>query len=59
MTTEDKLLNCIIQRKNDLETPLYIYSSEQLDLAADRLLSLFPDGTQLFYSLKEIGRAHV
>ena len=52
MTTEDKLLNCIIQRKNDLETPLYIYSSEQLDLAADRLLSLFPGGTQLFYSLK-------
>ena len=50
--TEDKLLNCIIHRKDDLETPLYIYSSEQLDLAADRLLSLFPDGTRLFYSLK-------
>jgi len=50
--TEDKLLNCIVQRKDELETPLYLYSAEQLDLAADRLLTLFPNGSKLFYSLK-------
>ena len=50
--TDDKLLNCIVQRKDELETPLYLYSAEQLDLAADRLLTLFPNGSQLFYSLK-------
>ena len=52
MMTEDKLLNCIVQRKDELETPLYLYSAEQLDLAADRLLTLFPHGARLFYSLK-------
>ena len=52
MMTEDRLLNCIIQEKDALETPLYLYSAEQLDLAADRLLSLFPHGARLFYSLK-------
>jgi len=52
MMTEDKLLNCIVQRKDELETPLYLYSAEQLDLAADRLFSLFPNRAQLFYSLK-------
>ena len=50
--TDDKLLNCIVQRKDELETPLYLYSAEQLDLAADRLLTLFPHGARLFYSLK-------
>jgi diaminopimelate decarboxylase len=50
--TEDKLLNCIVQGKDELETPLYIYSADQLDLAADHLLSLLPKGSQLFYSLK-------
>lgn len=50
--TDDKLLNCIVQRKDELETPLYLYSAERLDMAADRLFSLFPHGAQLFYSLK-------
>ena len=50
--TEDKLLNCIVQRKDDLITPLYLYSADQLDLSADNLLSIFPKGSQLFYSLK-------
>lgn len=50
--TEDKLLNCIVQRKDELDTPLYIYSANQLDLASDRLLSLLPTGSRLFYSLK-------
>jgi diaminopimelate decarboxylase len=50
--TEDNLLNCIVQRKDELETPLYMYSADQLDLASDNLLSLFPNGSQLFYSLK-------
>jgi diaminopimelate decarboxylase len=52
MMTEDKLLNCIVQRKDELETPLYLYSMEKLDLAAEHLLSLFPNGSKLFYSLK-------
>jgi diaminopimelate decarboxylase len=50
--TEDKLLNCIVQRKDELETPLYMYSEEQLDLASGQLLGLLPKGSQLFYSLK-------
>lgn len=50
--TEDKLLNCIVQRRDELKTPLYMYSADQLDLSADNLLSLFPEDTQLFYSLK-------
>ena len=50
--TEDRLLNCIVQRKDELETPLYIYSADALDLASDHLLSLLPKGSQLFYSLK-------
>lgn len=50
--TEDTLLNCIVQRKDELETPLYIYSADQLDLASSDLLSLLPKGSQLFYSLK-------
>ena len=50
--TEDKLLNCIVQRKDELVTPLYMYSADQLDLAAERLLNLLPKGSQLFYSLK-------
>lgn len=49
---EDKLLNCLVQRKGELTTPLYIYREDQLDLASDNLLSLFPKGSQLFYSLK-------
>ena len=52
MMAEDKLLKCIIERKDELDTPLYLYSAEQLDLAAERLFSLFPHGAQLFYSLK-------
>lgn len=52
MIIEDKLLDCIIKRKDDLETPLYLYSADQLDLAAGQLLNLFPDGSRLFYSLK-------
>jgi len=50
--TEDKLLNCIVLRKDQLKTPLYIYSADQLDLASDNFSSLFPKGSQLFYSLK-------
>jgi diaminopimelate decarboxylase len=49
---EDKLLNCIVQRKDELETPLYMYSAEQLDLAAEQLLTIFPERVRLFYSLK-------
>lgn len=49
---EDKLLNCIVQGKDELITPLYLYSADQLDLSAANLLSLFPKGSQLFYSLK-------
>jgi diaminopimelate decarboxylase len=52
MMADDKLLECIIQRKDDWDTPLYLYSVEQLDLASDHLFSLFPKGAQLFYSLK-------
>lgn len=52
MMSEDTLLKCILQGRDELETPLYLYSAEQLDLAADRLLTLFPQGAQLFYSLK-------
>lgn len=50
--TNDALLDCIVQMKDDLETPLYVYSEEQLDLAVKRFLTLFPDHLQLFYSLK-------
>lgn len=50
--TEDKLLDCIVQRKDELETPLYLYSVDQLDLSATQLLGLFPENTKLFYSLK-------
>lgn len=50
--TEDKLLNCIVESKDKLETPLYIYSAVQLDLASGRLLRLLPQGSLLFYSLK-------
>ena len=50
--SEDKLMSCIVQRKDDLKTPLYIYSAAQLDLASERLFSLLPKGSQLFYSLK-------
>jgi len=50
--TEDKLLNCIVHGKAELETPLYMYSADQLDLASDQLGSLLPQGSQLFYSLK-------
>ena len=50
--TQDKLLNCIRQSKDAVNTPLYIYSAEQLDLAAERLYRVFPSAAQLFYSLK-------
>lgn len=50
--TEDKVLNCIVQRNDDLETPLYLYIEEELDSASDLLSSLFPEPVRLFYSLK-------
>jgi diaminopimelate decarboxylase len=50
--TADKLLECIVRRKDELKTPLYMYSADQLDLASDKLSSLFPKGSKLFYSLK-------
>jgi diaminopimelate decarboxylase len=50
--TEDKLLECVVQRKDELTTPLYLYSTDQLDQASVMLAGLYPDGSQLFYSLK-------
>lgn len=50
--SEDKLMNCIARCRDDLKTPLYIYSEDQLFLAAGRLRALFPSNVQLFYSLK-------
>lgn len=49
---DDAVLNWITTNKNDLPTPLYLYSEGALNESVASYRSLFPEDTRGFYALK-------
>jgi len=49
---DDEVLSWIAAHKNELPTPLYLYSASHLNDAVNSYRTLFPQGARGFYSLK-------